>query len=108
MSLKNLLGIEYPIFQGAMARIATAALAGPVSEAGGLGIIGSGGLTAAAVGFGTVVTVAAGFEIISQYIVYSGKSAHQLVDSDSIDVDHNWIIIRNIGYHRSCFCPELY
>lgn len=45
MSLKDLLGIEYPIFQGAMARIATAALAGPVSEAGGLGIIGSGGLT---------------------------------------------------------------
>lgn len=45
MSLKKLLGIEYPIFQGAMARIATAALAGPVSEAGGLGIIGSGGLT---------------------------------------------------------------
>ena len=45
MSLKQLLGIEYPIFQGAMARIATAALAGPVSEAGGLGIIGSGGLT---------------------------------------------------------------
>lgn len=69
MSLKNLLGIEYPIFQGAMARIATAALAGPVSEAGGLGIIGSGGLTAAAVGFGTVVTAAAGFEIISQYIL---------------------------------------
>lgn len=45
MSLKELLGIEYPIFQGAMARIATAALAGPVSAAGGLGIIGSGGLT---------------------------------------------------------------
>lgn len=31
--------IEYPIFQGAMARIADASLASAVSEAGGLGII---------------------------------------------------------------------
>ncbi|MBC2478273.1 enoyl-[acyl-carrier-protein] reductase FabK [Clostridium beijerinckii] len=35
----ELLKIEYPIFQGAMARIADASLASAVSEAGGLGII---------------------------------------------------------------------
>ncbi|MFL0163660.1 enoyl-[acyl-carrier-protein] reductase FabK [Candidatus Clostridium helianthi] len=35
----DLLKIEYPIFQGAMARIADASLASAVSEAGGLGII---------------------------------------------------------------------
>lgn len=35
----ELLGIEYPIFQGGMARIADASLAAAVSEAGGLGII---------------------------------------------------------------------
>lgn len=38
----ELLGIEKPIFQGAMAWIADARLAGAVSEAGGLGIIASG------------------------------------------------------------------
>lgn len=38
----DLLGITYPIFQGAMAWIADARLAGAVSEAGGLGIIASG------------------------------------------------------------------
>lgn len=42
----ELLGIEYPIFQGAMARIATHKIAGAVSEAGGLGILGSGGWSA--------------------------------------------------------------
>ena len=42
----EMLGIEYPIFQGAMARIATAEIASAVSNAGGLGIIGSGGMTA--------------------------------------------------------------
>lgn len=46
MSICKLLGIEYPIFQGAMARIATADLASAVSNAGGLGIIASGGMTA--------------------------------------------------------------
>ncbi|WP_462408505.1 nitronate monooxygenase [Neobacillus sp. Marseille-QA0830] len=46
MSITNLLGIKYPIFQGAMAQIARAPLAGAVSNAGGLGIIGSGGMTA--------------------------------------------------------------
>lgn len=45
MSICQLLGIEYPIFQGAMARIATHKIAGPVSEAGGLGIIGGGGMS---------------------------------------------------------------
>ncbi|MDR2464927.1 MAG: enoyl-[acyl-carrier-protein] reductase FabK [Streptococcaceae bacterium] len=38
----DLLDIEYPIFQGAMAWIADADLAGAVSEAGGLGIIAGG------------------------------------------------------------------
>ncbi len=38
----NLLNIEYPIFQGAMARISDASLAAAVSEAGGLGIIAGG------------------------------------------------------------------
>lgn len=46
MSICKLLGIKYPIFQGAMARIATADLAAAVSNAGGLGIIASGGMTA--------------------------------------------------------------
>lgn len=45
MSICQLLGIEYPIFQGAMARIATHKIAGPVSEAGDLGIIGGGGMS---------------------------------------------------------------
>lgn len=38
----ELLGIKYPIFQGGMAWIADASLAGAVSEAGGLGIIAGG------------------------------------------------------------------
>lgn len=38
----ELLDIEYPIFQGAMARISDASLAAAVSEAGGLGIIAGG------------------------------------------------------------------
>lgn len=38
----DMLNIEYPIFQGAMARIADASLASAVSEAGGLGIIAGG------------------------------------------------------------------
>ncbi len=40
--LCDLVGIEYPIFQGGMAWVATAELAAAVSEAGGLGIIGAG------------------------------------------------------------------
>lgn len=38
----DLLNIEYPILQGGMAWVSTAELAAAVSEAGGLGIIGSG------------------------------------------------------------------
>lgn len=42
----KLLNIEYPIIQGAMARIAMAPLVGAVSNAGGLGVIASGGMSA--------------------------------------------------------------
>lgn len=45
MSITKLLNIQYPIFQGAMAQIARHQLAAAVSEAGGLGIIASGGMT---------------------------------------------------------------
>ena len=38
----KILGIKYPIFQGGMAWVATGELAGAVSNAGGLGIIGAG------------------------------------------------------------------
>ncbi|WP_423828269.1 enoyl-[acyl-carrier-protein] reductase FabK [Sporotomaculum syntrophicum] len=41
----DLLGIKYPILQGGMAWVATAELVAAVSEAGGLGIIGSGQAT---------------------------------------------------------------
>lgn len=41
--ITELLGIEYPVVQGAMARIADGGLAGAVSEAGGLGVIACGG-----------------------------------------------------------------
>lgn len=37
----ELLGIEYPVFQGGMAWVAEASLAAAVSEAGGIGIIGA-------------------------------------------------------------------
>lgn len=46
MSITKLLGIKYPIFQGGMAQIALSPLVGAVSNAGGLGIIGSGGFSA--------------------------------------------------------------
>lgn len=42
-SICELLNIKYPIIQGGMANIATAELAAAVSNAGGLGLIGSGG-----------------------------------------------------------------
>lgn len=45
MGIETLLNIKYPIIQGAMARISEAKLASSVSNAGGLGIIASGGLT---------------------------------------------------------------
>jgi enoyl-[acyl-carrier protein] reductase II len=44
--ITELLGIEYPIIQGGMAWVGTWELAAAVSEAGGLGIIGSGGAPA--------------------------------------------------------------
>lgn len=43
--LTELLGIEYPIVQGGMAWVSEAILASAVSNAGGAGIIGSGGRT---------------------------------------------------------------
>lgn len=43
--ITNLLGIKYPIFQGAMAKISMSPLVSAVSEAGGLGIIATGGMT---------------------------------------------------------------
>ena len=46
MTITELLGIQYPIFQGAMAQIAREPLVSAVSNAGGLGIIGSGGMSA--------------------------------------------------------------
>ena len=44
--ITELLGIEYPVFQGAMAWVANGHLAASVSEAGGLGIIAGGGAPA--------------------------------------------------------------
>ena len=44
--ITELLGIEYPIIQGGMAWVADYHLAAAVSEAGGLGIIGAGGMDA--------------------------------------------------------------
>ncbi len=46
--LCEILGIEIPIFQGAMAEISDGFLAGCVSESGGLGTIAAGGLEASA------------------------------------------------------------
>ncbi|MBA5760030.1 nitronate monooxygenase, partial [Escherichia coli] len=46
MFITNLLTIKYPIIHGAMAQIAKAPLVAAVSNAGGLGIIASGGMTA--------------------------------------------------------------
>lgn len=45
MSITKLLNIQYPIFQGAMAQISKHQLAAAVSNAGGLGIIASGGMS---------------------------------------------------------------
>ena len=44
MAITQLLGIKYPVFQGAMAQIARFELASAVSNAGGLGILASGGM----------------------------------------------------------------
>ena len=40
--LTKVLGIKYPIIQGGMAGVSEAVLAAAVSEAGGMGVIGSG------------------------------------------------------------------
>lgn len=45
-NIAELLNIRYPVIQGGMANIATAKLAAAVSNAGGLGLIGSGGYPA--------------------------------------------------------------
>ena len=45
MSITKLLNIKYPIIQGGMARIARGKLAAAVSNAGGLGLVGTGGFT---------------------------------------------------------------
>ena len=45
MTITQLLGIKYPIFQGAMAQIARYELVSAVSNAGGLGILASGGMS---------------------------------------------------------------
>ncbi|MDD2409649.1 MAG: DUF561 domain-containing protein [Bacilli bacterium] len=45
MKITELLNIKYPILQGAMAHISYAPLVSAVSNAGGLGIIASGGMT---------------------------------------------------------------
>ena len=45
MRLDKLLGIEFPFIQGGMANIATGEFAAAVSNAGGLGLIATGGMT---------------------------------------------------------------
>lgn len=45
MKLQKILNIKYPIIQGGMANIATGEFAAAVSNAGGLGLIGTGGMT---------------------------------------------------------------
>ena len=45
MTITKLLGIKYPIFQGAMAQIARYELVSAVSNEGGLGILASGGMS---------------------------------------------------------------
>ena len=46
MRLNDMLGTEFPLIQGGMANIATADFAAAVSNAGALGLIGAGGMTA--------------------------------------------------------------
>lgn len=45
IKLNELLGIKYPIIQGGMAKVATGEFAAAVSNAGGLGLIGAGGMS---------------------------------------------------------------
>ena len=44
--LNEILGTEFPIIQGGMANIATGEFAAAVSNAGGMGLIGGGGMSA--------------------------------------------------------------
>lgn len=46
MKLSEILGIKYPLIQGGMANVATGEFAAAVSEAGALGLIAGGGMTA--------------------------------------------------------------
>lgn len=46
MKLNDITGTKYPIIQGGMANIATGAFAAAVSNAGGLGLVASGGMNA--------------------------------------------------------------
>ncbi len=46
MKINEMFNIKYPVFQGGMANIATGEFAAVVSEAGAMGIIGAGGMTA--------------------------------------------------------------
>ena len=45
MTIATQFGMRYPLIQGGMANIATAQLAAAVSNAGGLGLVGAGGMT---------------------------------------------------------------
>lgn len=45
MTIATKFGMRYPLIQGGMANIATAQLAAAVSNAGGLGLVGAGGMT---------------------------------------------------------------
>ena len=47
MKINEMLQIEFPVIQGGMANIATGTFAAAVSNAGALGLIGAGGMTAA-------------------------------------------------------------
>ena len=47
MRLNDMLGTEFPFIQGGMANIATGEFSAAVSNAGALGLIGSGGMTTA-------------------------------------------------------------
>ena len=46
MKINELLNTKYPFIQGGMANIATGEFAAAVSNAGGLGLIGAGGMDA--------------------------------------------------------------
>ncbi|MEG1593040.1 MAG: nitronate monooxygenase, partial [Oscillibacter sp.] len=48
IKLNELLGTEFPLIQGGMANIATGAFAAASSNAGALGVIGTGGMASAA------------------------------------------------------------